>query len=404
METRQAVKNLKLYYWFKLTSEPLFWGPILITYINAVSGMSLSEIYFMEAICVIGIIFLQVPTGALADLIGRRKTLIIGTACLLADTAVFACANSKLTIWLANFAWVLGFSLASGADTALFYDTLKFLGRGEDYQKIEAKAQAYRFFLAAVTASGVGYLAKISLRLPIGLDIIVIFIHGLVTCLFTEPPRSNGRQTTTWPNYCRLMAESFTVVIRQPKIIWIIACSTSLIVVTKIWFFSFNPYFQLVNVPLEYYGWIFCLLNLVAGLCSLYSPNFIKRFGNLVTVIVLFSVISVSMILMGAIIAPLSVMFILSENIVRGSIAPFTGQLLHDHVESDKRATIFSIQSAVRGFGELIMLLIFSLAVGAFALPQCISGLGITVLIIGAILTVKYVNIFVQQTAKNLMP
>ncbi|HPN81500.1 MAG TPA: hypothetical protein PK412_03070, partial [bacterium] len=80
MDIKQANRNVVLYYFFQLLREPLFWGPILISYIRHVSQMSLSEIYIMEATCLIGIMLLEIPSGALADLLGRRRTIFIGSA------------------------------------------------------------------------------------------------------------------------------------------------------------------------------------------------------------------------------------------------------------------------------------------------------------------------------------
>lgn len=98
MTRQQAERNIKLYYLFQLFKEPLFWGAILITFITRVSDMTLSDIYLMEAVCVIGIVVLDSPLGALADLIGRRTTILIGICIWSVKLFVFASAVNPLMI------------------------------------------------------------------------------------------------------------------------------------------------------------------------------------------------------------------------------------------------------------------------------------------------------------------
>ena len=393
MNTKQAERNVRLYYWFRLLDEPLFWGPILITFISRVSGMSLSDIYFMESICIIGLFLLEIPSGALADLIGRKKTIFFGSLFLLADIILFASASAPWMIWTANLIWVVGFSLISGAETSLLFDTLKFLGRENEFKKIEGRAIAYRLFLIALCSIGVGYLAEVNIRLPVYLSAFFKMFFCLVCYLFVEPPFS-GQGKYNWRKHLEMMKISVLFVANHQKVKWIIAFTVLVGVISKIWFFTYNPYFELVELPLKYFGWIFCGLNLVAATSSWFSDWLSKKLGDLGSIILIVIVIAIPIILMGSFVSQTMVFLVILQNIARGHLTPFVGHFLHQYLDSENRATVVSIKSAVSSFGQFVGLGIFGWLLGIFSLPTCLIFLGITMLIGGLVLLFSYQKLF----------
>ncbi len=393
MTTQEAEKNVRLYYWFRLLDEPLFWGPILITFISRVSGMSLSQIYVMESICVVGLFLLEIPSGALADLIGRRKTILIGSCLLFCDIMVFASAINPAMIWIANLIWVCGFSLISGADSALLYDTLKVLGRESEFKKIEGRAISYRLFLLAGCAITVGYLASINIRLPVYLSAGFKLLFVVVIYFFIEPPMTRqGRYN--WREHLGLMKISILFVANHKNIKWIISFVVIIGVASKIWFFSYNPYFELVDLPLIYFGWLFCGLNIIAAISSFFSDWIARKIGDLGSIILILAVIGIPILLMGSYVAKIMVLLVLMQNIARGHLTPFIGHFLNQYLDSENRATVISIKSAVVSLGQFVMLGLFGWSLKLYNLPSCLQILGVFTLALSLVLIVSYWRIF----------
>lgn len=390
MDFLKPALNIKLYYWFRLLCEPLFWGPILITYIQKVGGMSLADVYFLEAVCILGMVFLQVPLGALADLLGRKKLLIIGMMFVFGETIIFALANNAAMIWLANILWSIGFSCISGADAALLYDTLKLLGREDEYKVIEGRAWSYRFLAAALTSITVGYLAAINLRLPLMLDVLVIAANLIICCFFVELPKTPGPKSS----YIKLLKSGGAFTVKHKEVLWAIIFAVFIGVIAKIWFFTYNPYFEQVNLPLVYFGYIFCLLNLIAGLSSYFAALAIKKIGDPASVLLIILLNSLPILAMGYFLAPAAAFLVLLENIVRGYLNPFMGQLLQKYLVSKTRATVTSIQSAFTGLAGFFALLWFSYCCAAYSLAYCLQILGLASLGGGIILFFAYIKIF----------
>jgi MFS family permease len=398
MNEKEILRNIKLYRWFQMLREPLFWGPVLIFYIQKAGHMSLPQIYFMEGIVVLGFMFPEIPSGALADLIGRKKTLAIGSLLNLICIIFFSLASSPLMVWVANIIWMIGFSLCSGADSAFLYDSLKEIGQEDDYKKIEGKAVSDRLLLIAFSSLIVGFLTKVHIRLPLLISIPGVLISCLATFCFKEPKRT---EKYTYKKQMDLMKVSLIFVANHKKIKWIIGFTVLISVVSHIWFFTYNPYFELVELDLKYYGLMFFALNIVATFFSRYADSIEKRIGIYPSIIFMSLLVALPIFFMGAFAAIFSINFILLQNVVRGYMKPFLDHFLNKYIESKNRATVISIRSAISGligfiglcaFGGLLK--IFSIEKSPGNLFVCLQILGLVTLILGVVLIYNYKKIF----------
>ncbi len=389
MTIKQAERNIKLYYLFQIFKEPLFWGPILITFITSVSGLALSGIMYIEAVCIVGIIILDSPFGALADLIGRRNTMLVGMSIWAFKLLIFASAVNPLMIWVANLLWVLGAALINGADTAMLADTLKFLGRENEFQKIEGRSNAYRLALVAVCSIAVGYLAEINMRFPVYLSFPFMLVACIATYLLVETPVI-AKRSKTCQEYFRLFITGAIFIWLHPRIKWLIVFTTLIVAVSKTWFFTYNSYFELVNLPLPYFGWIFCLLNVVAAISSHEAERFEKYLGEYGNIVLMIILIALPIWLMGAYLAPIMILMVMMQNVVRGYMGPFLGNFLHRELDSENRATVASLKSTINNIGAAIVLLIFGQALIPWSLPFCLQILGFCTLVIGLVLIISF--------------
>jgi len=396
MNELKVKQNIRLYSFFQALREPLFWGPIIIFFIQHVAGMSLSDIYVMEAVVVLLIFMFEVPTGALADVIGRKKTILVGSLLLTLDTVMFALAAGPAMIWTANIIWAIGFSLVSGADSSFLYDSLAAIGQTERFKKIQGRSRSYCLLLIAFGSIATGYLATVDLRLPVLLGIPGLLIMTLVVLWFKEPPRSNNGYSVK--QHWNLMKLSVLFVVNSKRVKWIIAFVVLISVVSKIWFFTYNPYFELVGLRLEYFGWIFFGMNLIAAIFSFGADWISKKVPIFTSLVLMIALNSIPILLMALFASLPMVLLVLFENVVRGYISPFTDHFLHDQLEAENRATVLSIQSAVRGLAHFIFLGLFGLALNVISLLTCLLLLGIATSLVGLYLLMLYKKVFRSRT------
>lgn len=131
-------RNIILYYLYKtfynFVALYAVWYAFELRY---ASVFTLSLIYAVNRFL---ILVLELPTGALADLFGRKNTLSLGYLIEGAGWCLIGIHPSLITLWIGYLLSALGSSLISGSDSALLYDSLKTLKQESQFVKISANA------------------------------------------------------------------------------------------------------------------------------------------------------------------------------------------------------------------------------------------------------------------------
>ena len=118
----------------------------------AARGFSLWEIGFAEGVFHIVSLLCEVPSGMAADLLGRKKTLVAGGACITCSNLLMAFAPNLFFVCLAMGLGALANAMFSGTTSALTYDSLKQCGKTDDYLKVSANCSQI-FTLASALGS-----------------------------------------------------------------------------------------------------------------------------------------------------------------------------------------------------------------------------------------------------------
>lgn len=128
-------RNIKIDYIYKFLSSINISSAIWVLYL-AHKGMSLIEIGLLESIHHITSLVCEIPTGALADIMGRKNTIIIGRVMSAIGAILMLFCNSFLGFAIAFVISAMSYNLNSGSEEALVYDSLKVIGEEEKYLKI----------------------------------------------------------------------------------------------------------------------------------------------------------------------------------------------------------------------------------------------------------------------------
>jgi len=99
--------------------------PVIIPFFTSI-GLSMTEIFSLQAIFGIVVATCEVPSGYICDLWGRKKTILVGSF-------LVGCGHTYL-LWSDSFADLLvfeifvavGLSLISGADLSMMYDLFNY--------------------------------------------------------------------------------------------------------------------------------------------------------------------------------------------------------------------------------------------------------------------------------------
>lgn len=200
-------------FWFA-AALPMALGVLLIR----ARGLSLFEIGLLTGAYSLTIVLLEVPTGGLADTIGRKRVAVLAYACLTLSSLVFLLAFSFPVYLLAFILNGVGRALSSGALDAWFIDAAQAVEPGIDLQPDLARAGTFSLlalgsavllgslipqFFPGLPADGTAVLTP--LALPVLLGAVCHFVTLLAALLLLKEERlaasGNWRQrlAQTWP-------------------------------------------------------------------------------------------------------------------------------------------------------------------------------------------------------------
>ena len=98
-------------------------------------GLTLFQVTSLNAILFVALFLAEAPTGALADKLGRKRSVIIAMALQALGEVLYLFSRSYWAFALISVIAGVGFAFASGCVEALIYDTLPAEGRDKAMQK-----------------------------------------------------------------------------------------------------------------------------------------------------------------------------------------------------------------------------------------------------------------------------
>lgn len=122
----------------------------------------------------------EVPSGALADKFGRDKVVRLGQILAGSGLLIQAAGSSFMPFFVGQAIMMVGVSLVSGADEALFFERLKFSKSSTDWRKLVTRGSQVALIGTVVATIAGGWLHTINPRIPWALNGLVFIIAALI--------------------------------------------------------------------------------------------------------------------------------------------------------------------------------------------------------------------------------
>ncbi len=335
-------RNIKVYYAY-LGLFQLIVGPILTLYLLG-KGLSYTEIMVLESFFSVAVVVLEVPTGALGDLFGRRFSLFWASIfmALGAITYIFGAKFWQFMIGEALFA--CGMSLKSGSDTAIVYDSLKNLGKEKIFATIQGKGEAFALGAQIIGSVLSGFVYSLNKELPLLISAVLMVFSAVVSLFFYEIKTYEQEEK---PGYFKQITISARFLLEHRRVRSIVIYSIFFFVFFRVGFWYYQPYFQDVGIDTQYFGIIFALFNIVATVSARFAGKFIERTRGK-SMILLSVLVASSFILLGLTRMPFGFVFICLQQVARGVQIPVFMKYMNKHIPSNQRATIISCSSLLK--------------------------------------------------------
>ena len=355
---------IKFSKWFSLVM------PVIVPFYQD-NNLSITEIMLLKSVYSIVIVILELPSGYLADVLGRKKTLVIGSILAAAGFITYSLTHSYVGFLVAEIILGAGHSFVSGADSAMLYDTLASKDRQKEYAKYEGMNASVGNFSEAFAGLAGGALALISLRLPFYFQAVIACSAIPASLTLVEPAvttLAGWRERGGWKNITAMVKQ---IVFTEKDLRFNLLFSSIIGAATLQMAWFAQPLFEKMLLPLALYGIVWTTLNLITGGSSILAHRIERSMGEKVTLILIAILIPIMMIISGILpgfaIIPLLVVFYF----LRGVATPVLKDYINRHTQSRVRATVMSLRDlTIRVFFALFAPLAgyftdrFSLATG----------------------------------------
>lgn len=370
----------------KFFSAFLFIVPVLVLFWQK-NGLSLTEIMVLQSLYALFIVILEVPSGYLADRVGRKKVLVVATIMYFLWQLMLALGTWFWEFLVSEMLFAFALSFMSWADSAFLYDSLQELGREKEYKKIRWNVKFVFLGAAAVAQILWGILAKYGIRswedifrqVAILWPIFVFFAIPISLSLY-EPIR---HKLVIEKGYLRHLHETLKKELRTQKTlrgVMVLFVFLAAGVQFALWFYQ--PYFLHIGVDIFYFWFIFGGFQLFTALVSKYAEKIEQRLWMMYLLIVSIVLVCISYLGMAMTWAIWWLLFCLFQQFVRGIYGIVVSDYIHQRVSSTYRATIQSIQNLWKNVVYALFLPFFGRVADVYSLTDALWVIGITVSVI----------------------
>ncbi|EEB76861.1 MAG: MFS transporter [Halioglobus sp.] len=345
---RSLENNIRAIYLLGFFTGFLVVVPVFVPLLQGY-GLSMSQVMQTQALFALTIALCEVPSGYIADIWGRRNAILVGSACNALGFFSLLWADSFVDFLIYEFILGVGFSLISGADLALLYDTEVYLRERGIRGGPGASKSLSRLISVEAAASGAAGIAA-SLLLLWSMDGVVIvqaftgFAPFLLALLLIEAPRPKAeKELNGHSDNARRIVD--LLLFGKPVVFWTAFAITVFGLLAVYVFWIYQKYWELQGVPLEYFGYIWAAFALTVSLSARFSDALEQRLGYR-QVMVLIAILALTGLLGMALGAGwLGVIFGLTIQISRGLSMSLFYEALNQRVPGEFRATVNSLVS-----------------------------------------------------------
>jgi predicted MFS family arabinose efflux permease len=256
---------------------------------------------------------------------------------------------------LAYVALAIGATFLSGAEDALFYESLQRAGLAGDYTRRVGRAGAILLGASALGSVASGLLATVDLILPFlvgGVSMLCMFV---IVLTFKEAQVVVQSDAPAHRRYVRLLREAITLVRARPAlrfpILYLAIVPLAAIIMET---FFLQTQVVTLGIPIAGVG-VVVLATQIANIAgSTWSYRIGARFGARRVLIAAPALIVCSLILLAALQVVLALLFIAAIGFLTSIVHPLALSRIQDETADDVRATILSLQSLL--FAALLAL------------------------------------------------
>ena len=395
-------RNVGLDYVHTFLSNMNMQSSIWVLYL-AYCGIYLAQIGLLEGIYHATSIVCEIPSGAAADLLGRKRCMILSNICIAVSCVIMLFSKSFGCFAVSFVVQALGNNLNSGSEEALVYDSMKCLGQEEHYMGVYGRINVLIEVAQGLATVAGGVLAEFSYFWCYTACVVIAVLALLPVLWMAEPPQcgeaadtagegvedaaeGTPAQRTTRETVKHHFAVSARILQKDVRIGKIIGFYSVVFAAHTLLFFYSQQYFADLGYNKVQISVIMLLVGGASCLGALVSEKMYRWFGKK-------CLIPETVIIAGAILcygagkADVAAAALMCAGFANAALYPIQSDSLNALIPSEQRATLISVDSMCF---SIAMIVLFPLA-GALADRW---GLKTVLLLLGVILLLFLLTVF----------
>ena len=382
---RTVKNNINLLYFISFFNNLLFWLGVWVLYYLLFTNYT--GVGMIETAMIIAVVFFEIPSGALADLLGKKKTLIIGLGIICLGDLTMGLAPNFSILFVAAFFSALGSTFLSGTFEAITYDSLKELKRESDYNKVLSKQRSFSYLAQTIAVIIGGLLYTfINHRAPYfavaGASIVAIIIAWQL-----KEPKIDSEKFS-WKNYRQQISKGFRTLFLGKSIRRLIYI---LLTIGVVYLFMYEMLADLLLVATGGTAMqISIALVVVTSIITLtvrLSTLIKKKIGNLRVFVGMAILYGLLMLLAPKANFLIAVFLIIVWAIIYSLTLIIQSDILNKYIISKHRATSLSTFNLLISIPYILMATVLGYVSDIYSVQNVIAGLGI-ILLVGIFWTV----------------
>lgn len=376
--------NLRRFILFRLLYTARFYYPVF-TILFLDYGLSLEQFAILNIVWAISIVIAEVPSGAMADIVGKKALLIFASGLMVVEMALIVFAPigaSSLLFWMFlgnRMCSGLSEAAASGADEALAYDSLKALGREDEWAALLERTTlvvSIGFFttmilgafaydpaivnrVLGVFSSDWSLPDSIVIRLPVLLTLMTACAVFVVTLgLYDLDAEERSAQKAQDGGGALSLLAPFRQIYSAAKwtfghrfVLFVILAALALDSVGRQFAVLSSEYYRIIDIPVSWFGFVGAGMSLIGILNARFSRYLVSNHSPFFNFLVLSLILMLGLIGISLAIPLYGVIFAVGAFAMMGMVQFQASYYLNREADSRIRATVLSFKGLALNLG-----------------------------------------------------
>ncbi len=383
ISTEHLEANVRRFIVFRLLYSARFYYPVF-TVLFLDYGLTLEQFAILNIVWALTIVFAEVPSGAMADIVGRKRLVVFAAALMVIEMSliVFAPIGASSLLFLLflgnRVCSGLSEAAASGADEALAYDSLSALGREGDWSKVlerTTQVVSIGFFITMILGAFVydpnlvnGFLAWLNpgwelsgdmiIRLPVILTLFTSIILLITTLGFHDIDAQGESALDEHESVGTSLLDPFRQILAAGRwifnhrfVLFVILAALALDSVGRQFAVLASEYYRLIDIPVSWFGFIGAGMSLVGIVNAKFSRYLVGNHSPMFNFLTLSSILITGLVGLCFAIPYYGVLFAIGAFAMMGMVQFQSSYYINKEVDSAHRATVLSFKGLALNLG-----------------------------------------------------